>query len=259
MGSSFRRPLFLPFLLIILLYSICWTAQAYSNTLLLKSCNQGSKVSPGSQVAANIRLLVSELVSKASVNGFAATMYGNNKYKVYGRAQCRGDVSNAECRKCVAGAAQLLAKECPNMADIRIWYDYCFIRYSLDNIIGKVDTDFGIYDPTKQNVNDPEAFNKTLGGLFTKIESQALMPGNHKFLGTGQVKLSKSTTLYALVQCAEDLSPENCAGCLKFAVAFLPELCGNHTGCYWSCSTCLARYNLKKFFFPLNSTIILTY
>ncbi|KAK4774946.1 hypothetical protein SAY86_009881 [Trapa natans] len=233
MGSSFRHPLFIPFLLIILLYSICWTAQAYSNTLQLKSCNHKSKVSPGSQVAANIRRLVSELVSKAAVNGFAATMYGNN---------------NAAA-----------AKECPNMADIRIWYDYCTIRYSLENIIGKIDTDFGISDSTKQNVTDPEAFNKTLGGLFTKIESQALMPGNHKFLGTGQVKLSKSTTLYALVQCAEDLSPENCAGCLKFAVAFLPELCGNHTGCYWSCSTCLARYNLKKFFFPLNSTIILSY
>ncbi|KAK4756442.1 hypothetical protein SAY87_006569 [Trapa incisa] len=256
--SSLRHPLFLPFLLIVLLYRCCWTAQAISNTFVFRSCYYDSPVTPGSQVAKNIRRLVPELVSKAALNGHVVTTYGSNKYKVYGSAQCRGDISNADCGKCVAGAVQRLAKECPNLGDVRIWYSYCFVRYSVENFLGKVDTGFGVSDSSKQNVTDPVTFNKTLGGLFTKIESQAVMPGNHRLFGTGQVKLSKSTTLYALVQCTEDLSPANCTACLKFSVAFLPELCGNHTGCYWTCSTCFVRYDLKKFFFPLNTTIIVS-
>lgn len=133
-------------------------------------------------------------------------------------------------------------------------YDYCYMRYNLENFFNTVDTGFGIYTASKKNVTDPETFNKKLGALIAQIESQAIKPENHG-LGKGEVKLSGSTTLYALVQCTRDLSSANCAKCLKAAVGNYPQFCENRTGCRFAYmyAGCYTRYDLNPFFFPLGT------
>lgn len=225
---------------------------AQSTDPLGQYCNYNSNITAGSQVLANINWLLPQLVSKTESNGYVATSYGLGKEKVYGLAQCRGDVGREDCASCIQDAAKQVRQRCPNQADARIWYDYCFLRYSLEDFAGKIDASFGIFYWNIESVADPETFNRELGSLMDRIESQAIEP-NTGGLGKGETKLSPFITLYALVQCTRDLSPADCAQCLAIAVGKFPTYCENRKGCRVLYSSCYVRYELYPFFFPLDS------
>ena len=70
-----------------------------------------------------------QLVLKASASGFVAASYGRDQVFVHGLAQCRGDVDKEGCSTCIQDAARQIRTRCPNEADARIWFDYCFLRY----------------------------------------------------------------------------------------------------------------------------------
>ncbi|KAK9281111.1 hypothetical protein L1049_004004 [Liquidambar formosana] len=215
-------------------------------------CNQDTTISGSSQISANIDRLLAELVPKAAQNGFIATSYGKDQNRVYGLAQCRGDVSSKDCSSCIQDAAKQIRQRCPNQADARIWYDYCFLRYNTENFIGEVDTSVGIFYYNVDNVTDPESFKKELGNLMDKIKSQAVVSTNEG-LGKGETKISPFVTLYALVQCTRDLPPLSCAQCLAVAVGNFQTICDSRKGCRVLYSSCYVRYELYPFFFPLDS------
>ncbi|PKI43607.1 hypothetical protein CRG98_035983 [Punica granatum] len=239
--------LFFPFLFLLVCNCIAESADP-----LGQFCNRNSNISTGSQVSANIDRLLPQLVSKTESDGYIATSYGEDKDKVYGLAQCRGDVSRDDCSSCIQDAAKQIRQLCPNQADARIWYDYCILRYSLENFFSKVDTSFGIFYYNVDNVTDPKTFNKELGDLMDRIESQAVRPKNGG-LGKGESKLSPFITLYALVQCTRDLAPLSCAQCLAIAVGNFPNFCDDRKGCRVLYSNCYVRYELYPFFFPLDT------
>ncbi|KAB2022629.1 hypothetical protein ERO13_D07G203500v2 [Gossypium hirsutum] len=215
-------------------------------------CNENTNISSSSQISLNIDRLLAELVSKTPLTGYVVSSSGKDPDKVYGLAQCRGDVSNKDCSSCIQDAAKEVRQRCSNQADARIWYDYCFLRYSNDNFVGKVDTSFGIFYYNVENVTDPQSFNKELGALMDRIRSEAVMPKNEG-LGKGKTKLSQFLTLYALVQCTRDLSQIDCAQCLAIAVGNFPNFCDSKKGCRVLYSSCYVRYELYPFFFPLDS------
>ncbi|KAG8642011.1 cysteine-rich repeat secretory protein 55 [Manihot esculenta] len=214
-------------------------------------CNKGTKIS--SKISKNIDHLLSELVAGAPSPGYIATSTGNGQDKVYGLAQCRGDVSSDDCSGCLQDAAKEIRQRCPDQVDARIWYDYCFLRYNGENFIGKLDTSYAIFYFNVENVTDPEDFNKKLGSLIDKIRSQAVVPKN-KGLGKGEISLSPFVTVYGLVQCTRDLAVIDCAQCLAIAVGNFPNFCNNRKGCRALYSNCYVRYELYPFFFPLDST-----
>lgn len=237
-----------------LLLFLC-TSFAKSEDPLGEFCNKNTNISNGGKLSSNIDKLLAELALKAPSTGFVATTYGNNDQdKVYGLAQCRGDVVNTQdCSNCIQDATKQIRKRCPNQADARIWYDYCFLRYSNKSFIGEVDTSFGIFYFNVENVTDPEGFNKELGALMGKIRGQAVMgEGKEKGLGKGKSMLSPFVTLYALVQCTRDLSEISCAQCLAIAVNNFPTFCNSRKGCRVLYSSCYVRYELYPFFFPLD-------
>ncbi|OMP10440.1 hypothetical protein COLO4_04503 [Corchorus olitorius] len=215
-------------------------------------CNENTNINSTSQVSLNIDRLLAEVVSKTSLTGYIAISSGKAPDKVYGLAQCRGDVSSKDCSTCIQDAAKQIRQSCPNQADARIWYDYCFLRYSTQNFIGEVDTSNGILYGNVANVTDPKSFKKQLGALMDNIRSEAVMP-NTQGLGKAKTKLSPFVTLYALVQCTRDLSKINCAQCLAIAVENFENFCDSRKGCRVLYSSCYVRYELYPFFFPLDS------
>ncbi|KAA8550555.1 hypothetical protein F0562_002239 [Nyssa sinensis] len=217
-------------------------------------CNTDTNISSNSPISANIGRLLPRLVSGASLNGFISTSYGKAKNKLYGLAQCRGDISSNDCSSCIQDAAKEIRKRCPNQADARIWYDYCFLRYTTNNFFGEVDTYVGIFYYNVEDVTDPKAFNKKLGALMDKINSEAVVPAiANKALGKGKTKVSPFVTIYALVQCTRDLSPQSCGECLATATGNFPNICDNKKGCRVLYSSCYVRYEVFPFFFPLGS------
>ncbi|XP_062081022.1 cysteine-rich repeat secretory protein 55-like [Humulus lupulus] len=218
-----------------------------------KFCNKRTAISNGSKISANIDSLLPELALKTPPNAFATSFSGEDEDRVYGLAQCRGDVSTKDCSSCVQDAAKEIKQRCPNEADARIWYDYCFLRYnSKSSFIGEVNTSPGILYANVKNVSDPETFKKVLGALMDQKRGEAVEPRNEG-LGKGETQLSPLSTLYALVQCTRDLSQIDCAQCLALAVENFDHFCDNKKGCRVLYSSCYVRYELYPFFFPLTS------
>ncbi|KAK7339071.1 hypothetical protein VNO77_19714 [Canavalia gladiata] len=236
--------------IIFLLFLCTWSAE--SEDPLGEFCNENTNITNGGKLSANIDKLLAELVLKTPSTGFVATTYGKEKDQVYALAQCRGDVSTQDCSTCIQDATKQIRQRCPNQADARIWYDYCFLRYNNRSFFGEVDTSFGIFYFNVENVSDPETFNKQLGALMDHIRAQAVMP-KEEGLGKGKSMLSSFVTLYALVQCTRDLSELSCAQCLAIAVNNFPTFCNNRRGCRVLYSSCYVRYELYPFFFPLDS------
>lgn len=216
-------------------------------------CNPNTIISSSSPVSANIDHLLADSVQKFK-NGarFIEASYGKDQNRVYGLAQCRGDVGPEDCLSCIQDAAQQVRKLCPNQADARIWYDHCFLRYTQDKFFGNVDTSYGVLFANVENVTNPDSFNKELGKMFDKIDSKAIQPSSEG-LGKDQKKISDFDTLYGLVQCTRDLSPLSCAQCLAIAIQNFEGFCSDKKGCRVLYSSCYVRYELYPFFFPLVS------
>lgn len=237
---------------VLLLLLLC-TIHAESEDPLGVFCNTNTNIS-SNQISSNINRLLPQLVQGTIQNGYIATSVGKAENQVYGLAQCRADVVGNDCKTCIEGAATEIRKRCPNQADARIWYDYCFLRYDIKDFFGIVDTGFGILYANVENVTDPDTFNKELGSLIDQISSKATEAGN-KGNGRGKTKLTPFLTLYALVQCTRDLSPLPCSQCLAIAVGNFnsPNFCSNKKGCRVLYSSCYVRYELYPFYFPLDS------
>ncbi|XP_010910873.1 cysteine-rich repeat secretory protein 55 [Elaeis guineensis] len=205
----------------------------------------------GSEIQDNIDHVLSDLVAKASVGGFATTYSGEGSDIIYGLAQCRGDVSSDDCSTCLRAAAKELPTVCPDQADARIWYDYCFMRYDNENFIGKDDTEFALILYNVRNATDPEAFDKEKERLMSRLEAEAVAPGSQEF-ATGKTEFTPNVTIYGLEQCTKDLKPLTCAQCLSSALAKFPDYCRFRQGCRVLYSSCIVRYEIYPFFFPLD-------
>lgn len=162
------------------------------------------------------------MVFRAALTGFAAVSFGKGQDKVYRLAQCRGDVSSKECLSCIQDAAKQIREVCPDQADARIWFDYCFLWYDNINFIGKVDTGLNIVYCNVEAVTDFEDFHEELGALTDQIRADAVLLGD-RGVGKGKKKLSPFVSLHALGQCTRNLSRIDCSQCLAIAVSNFPD------------------------------------
>lgn len=234
-------------ILVLLLLSLTYSSADKS---LGKYCNKNTIISSSSPISANIDHLLADVVTKFMQGAtFVEASYGDGNDTVYGLAQCRGDVGPKDCLACIQDAAQQVRKLCPKQSDARIWYDYCFLRYTQEPFYGNVDTSYGILYKNVANVTNPDFFNQELGKIFDDINSKAVKPSSGG-LGKDKKKLSNFETLYALVQCTRDLSPVSCSQCLAIAIQNFEGFCSNSKGCRVLYSSCYVRYELYPFFFP---------
>ncbi|XP_071716655.1 cysteine-rich repeat secretory protein 55 [Rutidosis leptorrhynchoides] len=218
-------------------------------------CNENSK-NTTTKITNNINSLLTKLVQTTSLSGYSATSYGTGQAQVFGLAQCRQDVSTEDCSTCIQEASKEIRNICPNNVDARIWYEYCFLRYNTENFIGQLDTGYGTFYANVENVTDPNTFNEKLGALMNQISSSASTPGS-KGIGKGETELTPFVTLYALVQCTQDLSPLLCRQCLAIAEGVFETFCDEKKGCRVIYSSCYVRYELYPFFFPLDKKLAL--
>ncbi|XP_078443238.1 cysteine-rich repeat secretory protein 55-like [Wolffia australiana] len=222
---------------------------------LARLCNPDRPTTPA--VATNIAKLLSSLQSNAPSQRFFSTSVGAGNSKVYGLAQCRRDVSSADCATCVQDAARQLPSLCPGQADARVWFDTCFVRYDTRAFAGQLDTGYVTFYISVENVSDNAAeqqrFNRELGSLMSKVQKQASAKGSLG-LAKRQTKFTPFVTLYALAQCTQDLPSLACAQCISTAVANFPVFCPVRKGCRALYSSCYVRYEIYPFFFPMAST-----
>ncbi|KAI9198530.1 hypothetical protein LWI28_017485 [Acer negundo] len=193
----------------------------------------------------NLNLLLSSLPSNANrSDGFSNATVGQDPNRVYGLFQCRGDVTTATCKDCVAFASTDLAQRCPAQKRAVIWYDECLVHYSDSYIFSTAASSPSVRMWNTNNVTtEPSRFHELVLGLMNKATTEAV--NDPKKFATIKGNSTTSQPLYVLVQCTQDLSNTNCSRCLQEAIANLPnESIGGRT----LTPSCNCRYELYLFY-----------
>ncbi|KAI9123914.1 hypothetical protein K1719_005214 [Acacia pycnantha] len=236
------------FLFISFLYSAP-TTQAqptYTNS----SCSAAT-FAANSSFQSNLTSLLSSLASNktANIDFFNTTVRGGNN-TLYGLFMCRGDVTIQLCHQCVVDATTNIRSLCNVSKEAVIWYEECMVRYSDSYIFSIVKTKPNRCGANSNNVaNNQTGFINVLSTTMNKAADEAAIPalGRKKF-ATEEASL-QFQTMYCLVQCTPDLSPQGCRTCLRDAIGDL-FICTNNRSIggrvlYPSCNL---RYELFTFY-----------
>ncbi|CAI0450789.1 unnamed protein product [Linum tenue] len=205
-----------PTLLLTLLLLTVGGASTSLDTFVYGGCSR-LKFSPGSPYESTLNSLLTLLVNSASF-----TLYNNFTSAavpvLYGLYQCRGDLSAAACRTCVAGAIARLAALCPpDAAGGAVQLDGCYVRYDNVSFLG---------------VQDKTVVLKKCGASSVGYDSGAsarkdtvldyVVAGGGKAYRVG----GSGGGVYAVAQCVQDLSVGQCQDCMTAAVGVLKSDCG---------------------------------
>ncbi|CAN6336092.1 unnamed protein product [Urochloa humidicola] len=208
----------------------------------------------GAQTQASIAQVLAALVPRASAAYYATATAGGigSAAAIWGLAQCRGDIPASDCALCISAAAKQAPSSCRGQADARLWYDYCFLRYSDADFLGLPDTGYElILINTMNATDDPAAFDRAERKLMARVaaEAGAAAAGG---LVRETARFGSETTIYGLGWCTRDITAADCGLCVAQAVAEMPNYCRFRRGCRVLYSSCMARYETYPFFFPVS-------
>ncbi|KAK4258933.1 hypothetical protein QN277_005328 [Acacia crassicarpa] len=235
---------FLLFCLVILLFPRIIKGQQYC---------LGTTYAPNSTYHTNLIRLLSSLSSNAiRSNGFYNTTVGQNSDNtVYGLFLCRGDVTIAACDRCVSTAIKDITtpQKCPNTTQAVGWYRYeCMIRYSDTYIFSVEDANpLGIFHNIA-NATDQRGFMKLVLDTLNAVAKQAAYGGGGKKFATKEVNYSYFQTIYSMVLCTPDLSPDDCYTCFRGLTAQYQTCCFGKIGGVVLAASCTVRYEVYPFY-----------
>ncbi|CAN6211884.1 unnamed protein product [Urochloa humidicola] len=221
--------------------------------------------SAGSAYAANLLQLISGLRANASnspalfASGSAGA--GGTDAAVYGLVLCRGDVTASDCFDCGTLAVQDVEGVCNRTRDAALVYNQCYVRVAGTDFLasanntGMVALISGAGIPGGVNVTAYDgAVTRLLNATVQRaVEVSSASPSPRMYFATGQlVGLDpRVPNIWSMAQCAGDLSPAQCRGCLDHLVAVWWNGSGlplNGTGARLDGSRCNLRAEKGKFY-----------
>ncbi|KAK1325177.1 Cysteine-rich receptor-like protein kinase 25 [Acorus calamus] len=185
-------------------------------------CSSTSNYTSGSQFEANLNRTLESLTINTPTNNrlYNTSIEGTND-KVYGLAQCRGDLSSQSCQTCLNQSRLNIIKRCSKGKQAAIRYDGCLLRYSDEFFFDKVVNYEYVIIYVLQNMTEPNLFNENLSSLLSEV-SQTVSANVSRF-SVGATKYEEFFNIYAMGQCMEDLLEGDCYNCLVGLVGVLQE------------------------------------
>ncbi|XP_043808490.1 plasmodesmata-located protein 6 isoform X1 [Manihot esculenta] len=182
-------------------------------------CSQLKYISD-SPYESNVNSLLTSMVNSASFtnyNNFTVQSPSSSQDTLYGLFQCRGDLSNGDCARCVASAVSQLGTLCLDSCGGGLQLDGCFVKF--DNI-----SYFGMEDKTVvlKKCGPPIGFESD---SFTRRDAVLGYLGG----SDGSYKpyrVGGSGDVYGVAQCVQDLSATECRDCVSDAIGRLKTDCG---------------------------------
>nr|XP_034898563.1 cysteine-rich receptor-like protein kinase 10 [Populus alba] len=214
-------------------------------------CRNTTTFVRNSTYQANLKILFSSLAfhaTRSDSNGFYNTSAGQDIDEVYGLFFCRGDVSVEVCLKCVKLATNDIVELCPIDKDAIVVYDECFLLYSNSNIFSSLSRwSFYMWNPYDITVD--EKFNQLLVKTISDAANVAASaPSGGKKFEAKRVNYTWLESLYVLVQCAPDLSKDDCNRCLDLTLSYLQICCKNKKGGRVIFPSCNFRFETYSFY-----------
>ncbi|KAF8011821.1 hypothetical protein BT93_I0074 [Corymbia citriodora subsp. variegata] len=190
---------------------------------------------------------------KASSSKFFQTSSRNYANRVYGQYMCLNYVPNSTCRSCIDKGSEDILKLCPNKTDVVIWEESCQLRISGQDFFGRL-TEGNNYKHqfNPKNISDPGKFGLVVNDTLSFLAQKAILepPGTHYATKEKDFELGVNRTLYALVQCTEDLTADDCQKCLQEAIRDVRGCCYFSLGARVLSPSCYLRYELYDFYRP---------
>ncbi|XP_004957930.1 putative receptor-like protein kinase At4g00960 [Setaria italica] len=228
----------------------------------LKISCDGSVYTANGTFQANLDLLAAALPANASASpsGFVTASVGAAPDQANALALCRGDTNASACAACVAAAFQDAQQACPQDKGVAVYSDACVLRFAgirfLDFLQGDqwlVSELVPVVDTATGSVNASDAwFRAAVTAIFTALVDRAVAATNEtrKYFATGEMDFDPK--LYGLAQCAPDLTPAQCQGCLGqlFRVTELRYLSARPLSLWTSAFVvwCSLRYGVSPFY-----------
>ncbi|KAI3677088.1 hypothetical protein L1987_86708 [Smallanthus sonchifolius] len=133
--------------------------------------------------------------------------------RVYSAALCRGDIPRDGCRACLDDSIVRLRQVCLNEKEAIGYYEYCWLRYSSESILGNTQINNSMYLHSMQNSTDIDAFNDALGILMNNLIGYAATGSSQLKFATGNTTGRGFLIIYGLVQCTPEITELQCRNC----------------------------------------------
>ncbi|KAL9384084.1 hypothetical protein Peur_024407 [Populus x canadensis] len=213
-----------------------------------KGCSKNSSYSANSPFQNNLEILMSSLRSNASVSKLYNTSTGNELDRIYAQYMCLNYVTHDECSTCIKVASQTITRLCPGDKEAVVWEELCQLRYSSQNFLAHLDVSGNIPQHNKNDVKNPVQFRSVVNEALDNLIKQAASNASANMYATTEVPFNDTYTLYALVQCSTDLSPDDCNTCLRVSLANIWNCCYASRGVRVLSRSCYLRYELYAFY-----------
>lgn len=216
-------------------------------------CDTSTNDTIGTSYDQNLNHTLSFLVSNISLNGFTNVSVGKNQNEVYGRLQCRGDVSIQSCQACAITAATQIRTLCPYQKEASVIRENCSLEYSYQPLSSEADGIPSIQLHNTQNASDPVRFDQLVEKLLTYLISEAASSSSK--LASGSTDFTNLVKINGMTQCRGDSAQNSCLSCLKSIISQISGCCGGALGGRVISLGCNIRYETYKFIFlPISSS-----
>ncbi|XP_060970776.1 plasmodesmata-located protein 6 [Cannabis sativa] len=226
------------FSLIIIITTILITpSESSTDTFVFGGCSQ-LKYSPGSPYESGVNSLLTSFVNSAMFSTY-------NKYTIpatggapnlYGLFQCRGDLGNDACSRCVARAVSQLGTLCTDSCGGALQLEGCFVKYDNTSFLGVEDKTVVVKKCGPSVGYDSDALSRRDSVLdYMNSNSGAGAGGLYRVGGSGNVQ--------GVAQCVGDLSQSECQDCISDAIQRLKTECGPASWGDVYLAKCYARFS----------------
>ncbi|XP_078158290.1 cysteine-rich receptor-like protein kinase 15 isoform X1 [Carex rostrata] len=214
-------------------------------TSVLVKCSD-SNFTRNSTYQSNRNQLLSNLSSAGWHTGFSFQTLGKDPDQVFGRALCLGSYNSSVCQTCLLNAEDAIKTNCSLSRRAGLWYDGCFLRYSDTNSITSDEESWSpiLYNTAK--ISNPDTFEEVYSNLMGSLADRAANSTN--FFKVGAAKFTGSITLYGLVQCIRDISPDDCYTCLQQYISQFQATAWGQQGGVMLGFQCYMRNDIYQYF-----------
>lgn len=222
-------------------------ADPYNDSIASPTCGSGV-YRHGSPFERNLNMVMNSLVRNVGETGYNISTFGKNRDRVYGVAQCRGDLDASACGGCVEQARKVLLQSCHNFLAY-IYFYRCFLLYQFYDFHNRVVFLNGLVcnNTNSTNTNNTNSTNArsldwSIASLLTQLVVNTVNASN-----MGYSTLS-GNGIYSLAQCWKELSMTDCRLCLNAAYQELID-CPQGSLANWVLyKNCIIRYDRYKFY-----------
>ncbi|KDP38102.1 hypothetical protein JCGZ_04745 [Jatropha curcas] len=194
------------------------SSSSSTESFIFGGCSQPKYIS-GSPYESNVNSLLTSLVNSATFtnyNNFTVQSPSSSQDTIYGLFQCRGDLSNGDCARCVQTAVSQLGTLCLDSCGGALQLDGCFVKYDNMSFLGVEDKTLVL-----------KKCGPSIGYASDALTRRDAVLG---FLGASDgsykpYRVGGSGDIYGVAQCVQDLSASECQDCLSDAVERLKTEC----------------------------------